>query len=410
MKNLVLIGFVLYCFVKKKAQNLVPNPSFEDTIDCTNALISNSPPWCSVGNVAFTHLIPCQTDPSFSSPRQFAGWFDSYQLPRTGFAYGSFGTYNENAVDYNYYQHFAQVQLKQNLIINKSYCVTYYVSLFNNDKYSVDRLGAYLSSTPFSCVSTSTTQIKGVYTPQILSPIGLQLDDTLNWMEISGVYTALGNETYLTIGDFLNQNQHTIAKPYPLNVNGVVEYYVDDVSVEEVKLAKCKNDTSICPTDSVLLGNNISEATTYNWLPTNGLSCSTCANPKASPNITTTYTLTKTQCKAITTASITITVKTDCTPKVILSEIPNVFTPNGDGINDTFNFSIVGATNVSFNIYNRWGNLIQTTTLLQPTTILWDGHTTSGEVCSEGVYFYTLNYKLVSGDVITKKGFISLLK
>ena len=161
----------------------------------------------------------------------------------------------------------------------------------------------------------------------------------------------------------------------------------------------------------MLLGNNISEATTYNWLPTNGLSCSTCDNPKASPNVTTTYTLTKTQCKAITTASITVTVKTDCAPKVILSEIPNVFTPNGDGINDTFNFNIVGASDVNFNIYNRWGNLIQlVTSRASVTNVLWDGRTTSGIECSDGMYFYTLQYTNANGDAIKKNGHVTLLR
>ena len=103
----------------------------------------------------------------------------------------------------------------------------------------------------------------------------------------------------VTLGNFYTNAQHYIKNSYPTNCNGVAEYYLDDVSVEEVQLAKCKNDTSICPNDSVVIGNNISEATAYSWQPTNGLSCTNCANPKASPNITTTYTLTKTQCKAV---------------------------------------------------------------------------------------------------------------
>jgi hypothetical protein len=44
--------------------------------------------------------------------------------------------------------------------------------------------------------------IAGSYIPQIVSPAGVQLDDTLNWMEISAIYTSNGTETYLTVGDF----------------------------------------------------------------------------------------------------------------------------------------------------------------------------------------------------------------
>ncbi len=416
MKNLVLIGFVLFCFVKGRAQNLVPNPSFEYTDSCKNAqLIHLLGGWCSIGGGGgiSAYYNPCLNDVTFNTPVQYSiasGCPYSYQLPHTGQAYidllGLIPSSPSTEGNYPF------VKLLDTLKTGKTYCVTYFVSLFNGCNYSIDKLGALFTPTPFACWAgmTPTVAIEGLYTPQIVSPTGFALEDTLNWMEISGVFTATGTEAYMTLGNFYTNAQHYIKNSYPTNCNGVAEYYLDDVSVEEVQLAKCKNDTSICPTDSVILGNNISEATSYIWLPNVGLSCNTCANPKASPNATTTYTLTKIQCKAITTATITVTVKTDCTPKVILSEIPNVFTPNGDGINDTFNFSIVGASDVSFTIYNRWGNLIQNSTLATNTYISWDGRTTSGEACIEGVYFYTLKYKDANGDTQKKNGYVSLFR
>jgi hypothetical protein len=104
------------------------------------------------------------------------------------------------------------------------------------------------------------------------------------------------------------QSQHSIIQNYPSNCNGVVDYYVDDVSVEEVEIAKAKNDTLIYAGDSTIIGKNASEAALFSWQPTTGLSCTNCPNPKASPNVTTTYTVTKTQCKSVTTDEITITV------------------------------------------------------------------------------------------------------
>jgi hypothetical protein len=58
--------------------------------------------------------------------------------------------------------------------------------------------------------------------------------------------------------------------------------------------------------DSAIVGANLGEANLYNWQPATGLSCTNCPNPKASPNITTTYTVTKTQCHVITTDVITV--------------------------------------------------------------------------------------------------------
>jgi gliding motility-associated-like protein len=89
--------------------------------------------------------------------------------------------------------------------------------------------------------------------------------------------------------------------------------------------------------------------------------------------------------------------------------IPNVFTPNGDGINDVFAFKING-TLTDFSVYNRWGNLIKNSTLNTNTYISWDGRTTSGEECSNGVYFYTLVYKDSKGDTQKKNGYVTLIR
>jgi hypothetical protein len=187
------------------------------------------------------------------------------------------------------------------------------VSLWNNARYSLDKLGALLTPTPFpvqglNCNVTTTVPIAGLYTPQVVTTPGIVFEDTLNWMEVSGSFTAVGNEAYLAIGDFFTHAQHFIKDSYPTNCNGLAEYYVDDVSVEEVEIAKAKNDTLIYATDSVVIGNNASEAALFSWQPSAGLSCTNCPNPKASPTITTTYTVTKTQCKSITTDEITVTV------------------------------------------------------------------------------------------------------
>ena len=291
------------------AQNLVPNWSFEDTIDCTSFNINNAQHWCPVGKSPTIHLYKCQSDPWGTTPHQYNSiCAQSYQIPKTGNAYAAFTIYNQSSL--NNFNAFPQVKLIDTLKLNKIYCVSFYVSLWNYCKFSFDKLGAILTPTAFPCIvaGTNTTAIAGVYMPQIASPAGLQLDDTLNWMEVSATYTANGTETYLTIGDFFLQSQHSIVQSYPSNCNGVADYYLDDVSVEEVQIARASNDTLIYAMDSVVIGNNASEAALFSWQPTAGLSCTNCPNPKASPNVTTTYTVTKTQCKAVTSDVITITV------------------------------------------------------------------------------------------------------
>jgi len=312
MKRFCLIGFVLFCFVtKNKAQNLVPNPSFENYVNCLNGLVNNAVNWEMLNNgTASVCLTPCQADSYMRSPRQYLdACFQSYQTVRTGSAYASFGIYTQNVASQE--SGHPACKLIDTLESGKIYCVTYYVSLLNNAKYSIDKLGALLTPTPFPYYVTGTTSptfsMAGLYSPQVVSTSGVVFEDTLGWEEVSGSFTAVGNEAYLTIGDFFLHSQHYIKNSYP-NCNGLAEYYVDDVSIEEVEIAKAKNDTLIYEMDSIIIGNNASEAALFNWQPSTGLSCTNCPNPKASPNVTTTYTVTKTQCKSVTTDLITVSV------------------------------------------------------------------------------------------------------
>ena len=83
--------------------------------------------------------------------------------------------------------------------------------------------------------------------------------------------------------------------------------------------------------------------------------------------------------------------------------IPNVFSPNGDGVNDMFKISGLDKCDpYTLKIYDRWGILVFET---ERTDLLWDGTTRSGLKAQEGTYYYTL-----SNNTTTKKGFLTLLR
>lgn len=88
--------------------------------------------------------------------------------------------------------------------------------------------------------------------------------------------------------------------------------------------------------------------------------------------------------------------------------VPNVFTPNGDGMNDELVFLGVDQTALfELKIYNRWGRLVFETTT---GTDNWDG-AIDGAVANEGTYFYHLTYTDVCDDEEKiVKGFVTLLK
>ncbi|MFZ7122771.1 MAG: PKD domain-containing protein [Bacteroidota bacterium] len=84
-------------------------------------------------------------------------------------------------------------------------------------------------------------------------------------------------------------------------------------------------------------------------------------------------------------------------------KIPNVFTPDDDGKNDTYYVKdLCNYDGFEFRIYNRWGRIIYESS---DPDFQWDGKTTGGELANEGVYYYVMKTK-------TKelKGWIQLIR
>lgn len=89
-------------------------------------------------------------------------------------------------------------------------------------------------------------------------------------------------------------------------------------------------------------------------------------------------------------------------------DIPNYFTPNGDGNHDIITLSSPSTDPITLEIFNRWGQLLYTRTA---AVVQWDGHNGfSGEEVPEGVYFYVLTARLVNGDPLVRKGYWQVVK
>ena len=81
---------------------------------------------------------------------------------------------------------------------------------------------------------------------------------------------------------------------------------------------------------------------------------------------------------------------------------PDIFTPNQDGINDTFNMIIRGGKASQLAIYNRWGTKIYSSADAE-----WDGKV-NGVDCAGGNYVYVLKYKTEKGEEYEKRGTVLL--
>lgn len=80
-------------------------------------------------------------------------------------------------------------------------------------------------------------------------------------------------------------------------------------------------------------------------------------------------------------------------------KIPNVFTPNNDGINDFFDLNVINIPDWELIILNRWGNTID---VLNSSHDKWDGNS-----FSDGVYYY----KFISESLgINEHGFFQLIR
>jgi gliding motility-associated-like protein len=79
-------------------------------------------------------------------------------------------------------------------------------------------------------------------------------------------------------------------------------------------------------------------------------------------------------------------------------EIPNVFTPNGDQLNDTFFPKFRFITNLQLQVMNKWGEFIYRSRRLDDAG--WDG-SVAGQKAPEGVYVYKLSFQVPDGRVFT---------
>jgi len=68
-------------------------------------------------------------------------------------------------------------------------------------------------------------------------------------------------------------------------------------------------------------------------------------------------------------------------------EIPNVFTPNGDQVNDYFEVTTDGINVYEFSIFTRAGTRIYHS--LSPR-IFWDGNSLDGKELKDGIYYYVI--------------------
>ncbi len=206
-----------------RGQNLVMNPSFEDTIPCNQV---NYPPsfscypWFLATSANVDYFSETNQCWSYSAPESVFG----FQYARTGVAYCGLGVYENLPQFYNYREYLEGV-LVDTLKAGHIYCVSFYVVNGNFNRYYSASIGVYFST---DSVYDQSTIYNLSYVPQIINSNGI-IYDTLNWVQVSGTFVAVGGEKFITIGNFYDDN-NTILDSSIIGINQTY-LYIDDVSV-----------------------------------------------------------------------------------------------------------------------------------------------------------------------------------
>lgn len=215
---LVIALPVLSYSQKKAAKNLIPNPSFETSIN-KRGDISGASPWIGVGTVDY-YLKPEKRDTS-----RFKG-------ARTGSCYAGLRFQKE-------YKEYMYVPLVEALKEGQTYHFEMYARLlnFNNVTVTIKQLGACFSEESFR-------DDMEFFKENIVDSTNENgLAGTLNWMCIHGDYIAHGGEKYVILGNFRAKMKDDFVKKDKVGMFEFEEgyYYVDDVSLYPKKIV---NDSS----------------------------------------------------------------------------------------------------------------------------------------------------------------------
>ncbi len=136
------------------------------------------------------------------------------------------------------------------------------------------------------------------------------------------------------------------------------------------------------------------------WSPALTLSCDSCAAPVAEPLSSTTYTVLLTDMNGCTaTDQVTVFVNGSLF-------VPNTFTPNGDGVNDSFFAKATEVKEFRLLVFNRWGEEIFASTQLSQS---WDGsyHGVSSPI---DTYVWRVDLTELNGKKRTVFGHVNLVR
>lgn len=341
MKALWGINALVFLFLpgrEMKAQNLVPNSSFEVYTACPSGTNQTqyATPWLDVQPTS--DYYNCSYLPS------------GCPLARTGTGFMGVSVYRPDWS--NPYREYIGAPLLSALTSGTTYYCEFWVKLECDKCWASDALGALF--TIGQPPQQPGWNMLNPATPQIMNIQYRMLDDRQNWMKICGTFTASGGEDFITIGSFKDDQQSTFVELSGCN-NGNYSvhwsyYFIDDVYVvpyDTTETYSC-DDTSVYENP----------------------------NPPAEDMV---Y---DKECEIV---------------------LPNVLSPNGDGLNDELIIPDTLIRAWQLDVYNRWGQTEFSGSSKYDKG--WDGKSNRSTPLPDGTYFYIL---ISSSEACYSRGIITL--
>jgi len=227
MRVLLFIFFYTSSIISCSGQNLVLNPSFEDTVLCPDALdqVNRAQYWINPTNSTPDYFNSCYDEETVwywaDVPKNVIG----YQQAKSGSAYVGIGM----VFDIGNQKEYVTGEFSDTLVAGKKYQIEFYVSLADSSEFKSDRIGAFISN--FQPIQSTINTL--YYQPQIENDSGSFVADTSSWVLISGTYTAGGGGKYITIGNFYDTSD-VYFQSTGWGTWYIAYYYIDDVSVIEI--------------------------------------------------------------------------------------------------------------------------------------------------------------------------------
>lgn len=265
----------------------------------------------------------------------------------------------------------------------------------------VTSAGTYTVSTSNSCFTVQDSVVIGAG----VSPNAVIVGDTVlcdNSLQLS----ASGGNTYLwsTGGTDSTEIINTGGSFYVIASNGcgsdTAYHNVTNYGVTASFISNYQpNSNTPVQVDFI---NTSTNATNYNWSFGDG-NTSTLTNPSNTYTVQGNYNVVLTASNQFCSATYEVTLNIESLNTVY---IPNIFTPNGDGMNDVFMIKGDNLVSAQGRIFNRWGKNIYTWDGVNRS---WDG-TYEGKLVPDGTYFYLIKVTWLNAESEELKGSITKLK